>query len=89
MICEDGGLYRSIAMTRTLAAAALLTLALPAGEAIATPFWFGWFGHDRPVVYRPIVTPETFYFQPAPHARAVPVERHRSRHCRMVERRCR
>lgn len=76
-------------MTRTLAAAALLTLALPMGEAVATPFWSGWFGHAGPVVYRPVVTPETFYFQPAPHGRVERVERHRIRHCRVVERRCR
>jgi hypothetical protein len=76
-------------MTRTLAAAALLTLLTPVSQASATPFWFGWFGHDRPVIYRPIVTPETFYFQPAPQAHAAPAPRHPIRHCRVVERRCR
>ena len=72
-------------MTRMLAAAFALAAMIPASEASATPFWFGWFGHDKPVVYRPIVTPETFYFQPAPPpmAEALPTYRHRhhTRHC--------
>ncbi len=76
-------------MTRPLAAAALLTLLFPVSQASATPYWFGWFGHDRPVIYRPIVTPETFYFQPSPHAHMAPAPRQRTRHCRVVERRCR
>ena len=72
-------------MTRLLAAAAFLAVMIPAPEAAATPFWFGWFGHDRPVIYRPIVTPETYYFQPAPTVVEVlpshPRRRHHARHC--------
>ena len=61
-----------------LAAAALMTVLAPSGEAQATPFWFGWGGHDRPVVYRPVVTPRTYYFQPAETVRIVPTHpRHR------------
>jgi len=55
-----------------LGAAALMTMLAPAGEAGATPFWFGWAGHDRPVVYSPVVTPRTYYFQPAETVRIVP-----------------
>ncbi len=65
---------RSIAR-RTIPAlgvAALMSVLVPSGEAQATPFWFGWGGHDRPVVYRPVVTPRTYYFQPAETARIVP-----------------
>lgn len=70
-----------LALHRTvpaLAAAALMTVLAPSGEAQATPFWFGWGGHDRPVVYRPVVTPRTYYFQPAETVRIVPSHpRHR------------
>jgi len=65
-------------IVHALAAAALMTVLVPSGEALATPFWFGWAGHDRPVVYRPVVTPRTYYFQPAETVRIVPVyPRHR------------
>lgn len=76
-------------MTRTLAAAALMSLALPASAGASTPFWFSWFGHDRPVVYRPLVTPETFYFQPAPAPHAAQERHPRARICRPARHRCR
>lgn len=70
-----------LALHRTvpaLAAAALMAVLAPSGDAQATPFWFGWAGHDRPVVYRPVVTPRTTYFQPAETVRIVPAHpRHR------------
>ncbi|KAF0121153.1 MAG: hypothetical protein FD152_3933 [Xanthobacteraceae bacterium] len=61
-----------------LAAAALIIVMAPSDGAQATPFWFGWAGHERPVVYRPVVTPRTYYFQPAETVRIVPSQpRHR------------
>lgn len=62
-----------------LVAATMASLATMGAEAKATPFWFGWFGHDRPVVYRPVVTPRTTYFQPAQTVEAAPRhDRHRN-----------
>jgi len=64
-----------------LAAATMAALSASAGTAAATPFWLGWFGHDRPVVYRPVVTPRTTYFQPAAAIEAAPRHvRHRQHH---------
>ncbi|MGU9979456.1 hypothetical protein ACJ4V0_05375 [Phreatobacter sp. HK31-P] len=73
----------------TLAAAALMTVLAPSGEALATPFWFGWAGHDRPVIYRPIVTPRTYYFAPAGAVEVVPARHHGHRHGRHHHRQAR
>lgn len=62
--------------------AALAGLALvAAGPAEAS--WLSWFDYDRPVVYRPITTPRTVYFQPSPQE-VVPVgpQAHPVRICR-------
>jgi hypothetical protein len=85
MMWENAGSTGVFAMNRMLAAATALAVVLPVSEAAATPFWFGWFAHDRPVVYRPIVTPETYYFQPMPAPEVLPYHRHSRpyvRHCR-------
>ena len=48
-----------------LTASALVCLSI-AAPAPAAASWLGWFGYDRPVVYRPITTAQTLYFQPSP-----------------------
>lgn len=69
-------------MIRPLATAALIGFALGPTPAEASSFWARLFGHDGPVIYRPVVTPETLYFQPGAE-RAV--HRH---HRRVAIRRC-
>ncbi|QCI64629.1 hypothetical protein [Phreatobacter stygius] len=54
--------------------------------AFAAPAQAGFFGrsYDEPVIYRPIVNPQVYYFQPAPvHYAAPPHHRVRAaRACR-------
>lgn len=67
-------------LPRLRLASLAMALLLPAAPAAATPFWAGWFGQDRPVVYRPIVTPKTYYFAPAGTAEVLPHPHHRHSH---------
>lgn len=71
---------------RAFAAAAVISCAAPM-PAAASPFWTGWFASERPVVYRPIVTPRTYYFAPADRGEAAPAPRHRHHHGRHPHRR--
>ncbi len=59
-----------------LAAAVICCAALPT-PAAAGSSWGGWFTTERPVVYRPIVTPRTYYFAPAGTVEVAPAPRHR------------
>jgi hypothetical protein len=59
-----------------LVAAVISSAALPV-PAAAGSSWGGWFAADRPVIYRPIVTPRTYYFAPAGTVEVVPAPRHR------------
>ena len=70
-------------MIRVMSLAALAGLALGAAPAEAS-FLARLFGDDGPVIYRPVVTPETFYFQPGEPRR---VHRHHGGQ-RVVIRRC-
>ncbi|AVO47127.1 hypothetical protein [Phreatobacter cathodiphilus] len=54
-----------------------IALLAPATPVQASAFWGGWFTGDRPVVYRPIVTPRTYYFAPAGTVEVAPAPRHR------------
>jgi hypothetical protein len=64
-----------------LTASALVCLSF-ACPSTAEASWLGWFGYDRPVVYRPITTAQTFYFQPSA-AEVTPVRSaHQVRICR-------
>lgn len=62
-------------MTPTPAAACTLLLgcllaAAPAGSAAAGSSWPFWQHHAGPVIYRPVVSPRTYYFVPeAAHPR--------------------
>lgn len=61
-------------MTPRQAALALtigcIAAAAPAGEAAAGSSWLFWQHHAGPVIYRPVVTPRTYYFIPeAAHPR--------------------
>jgi hypothetical protein len=81
----DPDLFRENAMSRplptpplrALAAAALIGCAALPTPAAASSFWAGWFVTERPVVYRPIVTPRTYYFAPAETVEITPAPRHR------------
>ncbi|MBY0363515.1 MAG: hypothetical protein K2X45_16540 [Phreatobacter sp.] len=64
-------------ITLALTIGALVTLLAPTAPAAANPFWTGWFNTERPVVYRPIVTPRTSYFAPASTAEVLPAPHHR------------
>lgn len=79
---------------RLASTAVLVTL------ACASPAEAGFWGrsYDAPVIYRPIVTPQVYYFQPAPvveivperHVRPAHACRHAAHHGRpRVMRRCR
>lgn len=53
--------------------------------ACASPAKAGFWGqpYDAPVIYRPIVTPQVYYFQPAPVVEIVPQRQVRPAHaCR-------
>lgn len=75
-------------MIRVMSLAALAGLALGAAPAEAS-FLARLFGDDGPVIYRPVVTPETFYFQPGEprHVHGHHVHRHLHGQ-RVVIRRC-
>lgn len=62
---------------RSLAMGAFVAVLAPAAPAAASPFWTGWHVADRPVIYRPIVTPRTYFFAPAGTAEMRPAPRHR------------
>jgi hypothetical protein len=68
---------RRPSITLVLTISALVTLLAPTTPAAASPFWTGWFATERPVVYRPIVTPRTYYFAPASTAEMLPAPHHR------------
>ena len=64
-----------------LTASALVCLSF-ACPSTAEASWLGWFGYDRPVVYRPITTAQTVYFQPSSSVVAPAHPHHRVRICR-------
>lgn len=56
-----------------LAAAVSAAILTPAAPAFASSFWSGWLIEERPVLYRPVVTPQTYYFVPAAPSASVEV----------------
>ncbi len=71
-----------------LAAAVGAVLVVPAAPAFASSVWGPWHVEERPVIYRPIVTPQTYYFAPGRTVEVIPapvirrVHPHRHRHHR-------
>ncbi|MBN8940607.1 MAG: hypothetical protein J0H01_14000 [Rhizobiales bacterium] len=67
----------------------LASTAMLATLALASPAAAGFWGpsYDAPVVYRPIVTPQVYYFQPAQVVEVLPPRHVRRAHaCRQVAR---
>jgi hypothetical protein len=56
-----------------LAAAVSAAVLTPAAPADASSFWSRGFVEERPVLYRPVVTPQTYYFVPAAPAASTEV----------------
>lgn len=69
-----------LAAPLAVAALAAATLAV-ASLASATPAAAGFFGrsYDDPVIYRPIVSPRVYYYQPPRGDDVLPAPRHRLR----------